>query len=259
MRANSLSASSKRRFRVLHFGHRVRRRTACPAVRPSRASICAAFASASLSCASVSVDGDAHELGARRHRRAALDRRRDDAAGGFGGDVGLLFGRQAAGRADEARDRLLDGGGRRDRDGGRRGVGCSRGLAVGRAARRRRQHARRASERGPSERICDDRAIHETTPRVMKPGHRRRVRAMSSGQPTPAGDCSATPDCRPASVTFEHVAGELVGVLAGHEPIRQPQHGDAEHADHQQRATRRADRPWRGRSPASMHALKLRR
>ena len=93
---------------------------------PSRASICAALASASLTCASVSVGENADQLGALRDRRAALDRRRDDAAGGFGGDVGLFLGHQRAGGADEARDRLLDGGDRaRPRRAAGSRLGCS--------------------------------------------------------------------------------------------------------------------------------------
>ena len=131
-----------RRLRVLDLGHGVDVERPTPPSMPSRASICAALASASFSCASVSVGERRISSAPCATARAALDRRRDDAAGRFGGDVGLFLGHQRAGGADEARDRLLGGGDRRDRDGGDRRRGALVGLAVGRAARAGQQRGR---------------------------------------------------------------------------------------------------------------------
>ena len=92
-----------------------------PGLSPSRASICAALASASLAWASVSVG----EMRISTSPCATAVPRStgvgDDAPGDFGGHVGLVFGHQRAGRADEPRDRLLDGGDRCGRD--RRALG----------------------------------------------------------------------------------------------------------------------------------------
>ena len=59
------------------------------------------------SCASASVRGNADEHRAVRHARAALDRRRDHAAGRFRRDLRLFVGDQRSGHAQVAIDRLV--------------------------------------------------------------------------------------------------------------------------------------------------------
>ena len=76
-----------------------------PGVSPRRASICAALASASCSCADVSAGEMRDEHRALRDARAALDRRLDDAAGGLGAHLGLFVGEQRAGDAQITIDR----------------------------------------------------------------------------------------------------------------------------------------------------------
>jgi hypothetical protein len=175
MRANSLCAQLEAPPWAFCTSGTALTSKAAPWVIPSRASICAAFASASFSCASVSIDDTRtssapaetcvpRSTGARRRGRR------------FGGDVGLLLGHQRAGGADEARDRLLDGG------------------AARHATRRRRRcpwpwRRRRCTRRG--ERRGDEQAASEvtvprfmTTPRVTKPERRRRF--VSIGQSMPA-------------------------------------------------------------------------
>ena len=84
---------------------------------PSRASICAALACASARLRLAFGGGDPNQLGVGADAAAALDRRRDDAAGDLGGHLGVFLRGQRAADADEARDRLLDGGDRRHVDG----------------------------------------------------------------------------------------------------------------------------------------------
>ena len=72
----------ERRLGVHHVRHALGS-NGCPAASPSRASICAALASASCSCADVS-DGEMRTSSAPwRDAGAALDRRLDDAARRF--------------------------------------------------------------------------------------------------------------------------------------------------------------------------------
>ena len=86
--------------------------------------------------------GDLDERVVGAHQAAALHRRGDDAPGDLGGDLGILLRRQRAAHANEPRDRLLDGGGRRHRD----GDGFGRGGGWYRRRRRTRRGERRNDE-----------------------------------------------------------------------------------------------------------------
>ena len=108
------------------------------------------------------------------------------------------------------------------------------------------------------------RAIHRSAPRIHDDSGATKLAASTSGSPV-----QRTAD---AGRRLQRHAGlqagerdvrarrrEHVGVLAGHEPIRQAQHRDAEHADHQRRATRRADRPWAADRPrrCTLHSASM--
>ena len=96
-------------------------------------------------------------------------------------------------------------------------------------------------------------AIHERLLGITKPGHRRLVWIRADAR-RGAAIASATPDCRPASVTFEHVAARWSAFSPGASRSDRRSSGDAEQRRPSARASRPAGSSVAGSSPASMHA-----
>ncbi len=213
-----------------------------PATSPSFASIWAALASASCSCAAVS-DGEMRTSSAPCvHARAALDGRLDHPAGGFGADFRLRVGHERARHAEIAIDRAaLD----RQR---------SRWRAV-RQPCRRPARFRAAVEQPPARSEAGEDKGNARNEKIETPTchtsltqlHRTMTLCSSRGT-----EGRGEPGAQTRQRRFERVAGEGVRVFSRRHPSAQPRDRGARGRGDENAEDRVRRGSPAGKSPASI-------